>query len=46
MIEWYDYIVECSDSTYYTGITTNIIKRIETHNSKKVQNNIKLIGDN
>ena len=35
MKEWFIYIVECSDSTYYTGITTNIIKRIETHNSKK-----------
>ncbi|MCK9416292.1 GIY-YIG nuclease family protein [Candidatus Dojkabacteria bacterium] len=35
MKEWFVYIVECSDSTYYTGITTNIIKRIETHNSKK-----------
>lgn len=35
MKEWFIYIVECSDSTYYTGITTDIIKRIETHNSKK-----------
>jgi putative endonuclease len=35
MKEWFVYIVECSDSTYYTGITTDIIKRIETHNSKK-----------
>lgn len=35
MKEWFVYIVECSDSTYYIGITTDIIKRIETHNSKK-----------
>jgi putative endonuclease len=29
---WYVYIVECSDSTLYTGITTDIAKRIEKHN--------------
>ncbi|NLI89673.1 MAG: GIY-YIG nuclease family protein [Epulopiscium sp.] len=28
----YVYIVECNDGTYYTGYTTDIKKRIETHN--------------
>lgn len=30
---WYVYIVKCSDSTYYTGITNNLNKRIESHNN-------------
>jgi putative endonuclease len=29
---WYVYIIECSDSSLYTGITTDVNKRIETHN--------------
>jgi len=32
---WYVYIVQCSDTTLYTGITNNLSKRIDTHNSKK-----------
>lgn len=32
---WYVYIVECNDSTLYTGISNNVEKRIETHNKKK-----------
>ena len=33
---WYVYIVEClGDGTLYTGITTDINKRIETHNKGK-----------
>ncbi len=32
---WYVYIVECSDNTYYTGITNDIEKRISKHNSGK-----------
>ena len=30
---WWVYIVECVDNTYYTGITPDINKRIEKHNS-------------
>ena len=30
---WWVYIVICSDNSFYTGITNNIRKRIETHNS-------------
>lgn len=32
---WYIYIVECSDGTLYTGITTDVNKRIKTHNEGK-----------
>ncbi|MGH1379096.1 MAG: GIY-YIG nuclease family protein [Alphaproteobacteria bacterium] len=28
---WYVYILECSDMTYYTGITTNIERRVSEH---------------
>lgn len=31
--QWYVYIVKCADNTLYTGITNNIDKRIEQHNS-------------
>jgi len=30
---WHVYIVECSDNTYYTGITNHIKKRIKAHNA-------------
>ena len=30
--DWKVYIVECSDGTYYTGITTDIDRRILEHN--------------
>ncbi len=29
---WYIYILECSDKTLYTGITTNLSKRLNQHN--------------
>ena len=29
---WYVYIVRCSDNSLYTGITTNLDKRINEHN--------------
>ncbi len=29
---WYLYIASCSDQTFYTGITTNLARRIEQHN--------------
>ena len=32
---YYTYILECSDTTLYTGYTTDIEKRIDTHNSGK-----------
>ena len=29
---WYLYVVQCSDNTLYTGITTDISRRIHEHN--------------
>ena len=31
--KWFVYILECSDGTYYTGITNNLDKRIKKHNN-------------
>ncbi|MEA3506231.1 MAG: GIY-YIG nuclease family protein [Elusimicrobiota bacterium] len=31
--EWKIYIAECSDGTYYTGITKDVKDRIQKHNS-------------
>ena len=30
---WYVYIIECCDKTLYTGITTELERRVEEHNS-------------
>jgi len=30
---YYVYIVKCSDGSYYTGVTNNLDRRIEEHNS-------------
>ena len=35
MEEWYVYIVECSDETFYVGTTNNIEKRVAKHNAGK-----------
>jgi putative endonuclease len=32
---WFVYIVRCSDGTLYTGITTDLQKRVAAHNSQK-----------
>lgn len=32
---YYVYILQCQDGTLYTGITTDIQKRLATHNSGK-----------
>ncbi|OGK09598.1 hypothetical protein A2767_03990 [Candidatus Roizmanbacteria bacterium RIFCSPHIGHO2_01_FULL_35_10] len=32
---WFVYIVKCRDESFYTGITTDIIRRLSEHNSKK-----------
>ena len=32
---WFLYMVRCSDDSLYTGITTDIERRIRTHNAKK-----------
>lgn len=33
--QWFLYVVECADSSLYTGITPNIAKRINSHNQGK-----------
>ncbi len=33
MSDWYIYIVKCSDQSLYTGITRDVKRRIEEHNS-------------
>lgn len=30
---WYLYVVECRDSTLYTGITNNLQRRVQQHNA-------------
>lgn len=32
---WYLYILRCGDGTLYTGITTDVEKRLEAHSSGK-----------
>jgi len=32
MNEWYVYIVECADGSLYTGITTDVKRRLLEHN--------------
>jgi putative endonuclease len=33
MMNWNVYIIRCSDGTYYTGITTDIARRLNEHNT-------------
>jgi len=35
MRNWFLYIVRCSDGTLYTGITTEISRRVKEHNARK-----------
>lgn len=35
--KWYTYIILTSKNTYYTGISTDVKKRVETHNKGKVK---------
>lgn len=30
--EWYLYVLECADNTLYTGITTDLERRVHEHN--------------
>ncbi len=34
MIQWFVYILRCSDNSLYTGITTNVDRRLLEHNGK------------
>ena len=33
MKQYYVYIVKCKDKSYYTGVTNNVERRLEEHNS-------------
>jgi len=33
MADWFVYVVRCADGTLYTGITTDVPRRIGVHNS-------------
>lgn len=33
---YFVYILECSDNTFYTGITTNLDRRVKEHNNSKL----------
>jgi len=34
-MKWFVYILECVDKSFYTGITTDLERRIKEHNSLK-----------
>lgn len=34
-MSWFVYILKCADGTLYTGITTNVEKRVAQHNGEK-----------
>lgn len=34
-MSWYLYVVKCRDESLYTGITTDITRRVKEHNAKK-----------
>ena len=31
---WYIYMIKCADTTFYTGITVDVTKRIKQHNGE------------
>ncbi len=33
--QWFVYILECKDNSYYTGVTNDIDKRMKTHEKGK-----------
>ncbi len=33
---YYLYILKCADKTLYTGITTDLVRRLEEHNNSKL----------
>lgn len=34
---WFTYILKCSDNTFYTGVTTDLKRRLDEHNGKGVK---------
>lgn len=35
MSKWFVYMVRCVDKSYYTGITTDLHRRVRQHNGKQ-----------
>ena len=35
MKDWYVYLLECADRSFYTGITTDIQRRVKEHNHSR-----------
>lgn len=33
---WFVYLVQCADGTYYTGVTTDLARRLRQHNGEIV----------
>ena len=33
MSDWFVYILQCADGSFYTGITTDLARRIQEHNA-------------
>ena len=33
---FYVYVLRCSDTTYYTGVTTDVVRRVRQHNGELV----------
>jgi len=34
-MKWFLYILQCADGTYYTGVTTDMKRRLNEHNTSK-----------
>jgi len=32
-MKWFLYVLQCSDGTYYTGVTTDMKRRLKEHNT-------------
>jgi putative endonuclease len=32
---WWMYVVQCSDDTLYTGVTTDVVRRLREHNTSE-----------
>lgn len=41
---WYLYIVRCKKGALYTGITTDVLQRVNTHNSGKGAKSVVMLG--
>ena len=44
MSDWFVYILECADGSYYTGITCDLARRVDEHKSGKGAKYTKIKG--